>query len=136
MNKEEEENKEIKCLAKTILNAFCMSVSLSNTILSFIYYNVEVDFITPYFNELMINWDMSPIKSFELLNDNEEINKKENSIFYISEKQSDKNYYIVNWNENKLKINRNDKYNYVSFLTEILYQNGTGKKCGIDLKLK
>ena len=136
MNKEEEENKEIKCLAKTILNAFCMSVSLSNTILSFIYYNVEVDFITPYFNELMTNWDMSPIKSFELLNDNEEINKKENSIFYISEKQSDKNYYIVNWNENKLKINRNDKYNYVSFLTEILYQNGTGKKCGIDLKLK
>ena len=101
MNKEEEENKEIKCLAKTILNAFCMSVSLSNTILSFIYYNVEVDFITPYFNELMTNWDMSPIKSFELLNDNEEINKKENSIFYISEKQSDKNYYIVNW----MKIN-------------------------------
>ncbi len=132
MNKEEEENKEIKCLAKTILNAFCMIVSLSNTILSFIYYNVDVDFITPYFNELMTNWDMSPIKSFELLNDNEEINKKENSIFYISEKQSDKNYYIVNWNENKLKINRNDKYNYVSFLTEILYQNGTGKKCGID----
>ena len=44
---------------------------------------------------------MSLIKSFELLNDNEEINKKENSIFYISEKQSDKNYYIVNW----MKIN-------------------------------
>ena len=134
MNQEEEEKKEIKCIAKTILNIFCIIVSLSKTTLNFIYYQVNPNFITPYFNELMTNWDMSPIKSFELLNDNEEIKKKENSIFYIPKKQSDKNYYIVNWNTNRLKINRNDKYNYVNFLTEILYQNGTGKKCGVDSK--
>ena len=128
----EKEKKEIKYVAKTLLNIFFLGISFSKGILNLIYYDVDVNFVTPYSNELMTNWDMPPITSFELLNDNEDIKKMENSIFYIPEKQSDKNYYIVNWNENKLKINRNDKYNYVSFLTEILFQNGTGKKCGVD----
>ena len=62
------------------------------------------------------------------------INNFKNSIFYIPKKQSNKEQFIINWSHTNLKINRFSKFNYVDFITEILYNNGTGKICGVDSK--
>ena len=99
-----------------------------------IFYDIDTNFYTPYFDELMTNWIMTPIQSIEILKENEEINNFKNSIFYIPKKQSNKEQFIINWSHNNLKINRFSKFNYVDFITEILYNNGTGKICGVDSK--
>ena len=99
-----------------------------------IFYDIDTNFYTPYFDELMTNWIMTPIQSIEILKENEEINSFKNSIFYIPKKQSNKEQFIINWSHNNLKINRFSKFNYVDFITEILYNNGTGKICGVDSK--
>ena len=62
-----------------------------------IFYDVDINFYTPYFDELMTNWIMTPIQSIEILKENEEINSFKNSIFYIPKKQSNKEQFIINW---------------------------------------
>ena len=78
-----------------------------------IYYNL----IRTDFNDILFNWETSPIKSIQLTN--------KNDYNYIFGKYKDS--VVSDWKGNYFNIEKMNSLNY-----KILYSNKEGKKCGKD----